>query len=210
MQRIQQLNGYLDLLPCLFYLEHAITLTKVVHAFDDADLASHILRMVSRNWQDQYELTDGTVPQSVCRLLKVLECIEKAYPTKKEQQGPEATATGGGSSKKRMVSLVNKSPRSPTKKQSTVHYARSMGACKTPITLGTEEEQLGWYSGKGFTGKNAQRNSRNGSVLHDQKTSYVQLSTKIAKLEMSNKKLKNASKKRKRDYDSDSNDSDTS
>ena len=53
VQRIQQLNGYLDLLTCLFYSEHATKLTKVVQSFDDADLASHILRMVPRNWQDQ-------------------------------------------------------------------------------------------------------------------------------------------------------------
>jgi hypothetical protein len=47
--------------------------------FDDADLASHILRMVPRNWQDQYELSGALVPQSVRELLEVLECIEKAY-----------------------------------------------------------------------------------------------------------------------------------
>ena len=78
MQRIQQLNRYLDPLPCLFYSEHATKLTKVVQAFKDADLASYILQMVPRNWQDQYELTGGIVPQSVCKLLKALERIEKA------------------------------------------------------------------------------------------------------------------------------------
>ena len=61
--------------------------------------------MVPRHWQDQYELTGGTVPQSVCKLLEALECIKKAYPTKKEREGPKANATGGGSSKKRMVSF---------------------------------------------------------------------------------------------------------
>ncbi len=43
VQKIQQLNGYLDLFPCLFYSKRATKLTKVVQAFDDADLASHIL-----------------------------------------------------------------------------------------------------------------------------------------------------------------------
>ena len=43
MQRIQQLNGYLDLLLCLFYSKHAIKLTQVVQTFDDVDLASNIL-----------------------------------------------------------------------------------------------------------------------------------------------------------------------
>ncbi len=73
----------MDLLPCLFYSERATKLTKVVQAFNDVDQASHILRMVPKNWQDQYKLTGGTVPQSIRKLLEALECIEKAYPTKK-------------------------------------------------------------------------------------------------------------------------------
>ena len=81
VQRVQQLNGYLHLLPCLFYSERATKLTKEVEPFDDADLASHILRMVPKHWQDQYELTGGTVPQSVRKLLEALERIEKAFPT---------------------------------------------------------------------------------------------------------------------------------
>ncbi len=43
VQRIQQFNGYLDLLSCLFYSKCATKLTKVLQAFDDVDLASHIL-----------------------------------------------------------------------------------------------------------------------------------------------------------------------
>ena len=107
MQRVQQLNGYLHLLPCLFYSERATKLTKEVELFDDADLASHILRMVPKHWQDQYELTGSTVPQSVCKLLKVLERIKKAFPTKTEREGSKASATVGGSSKKPMVSFTD-------------------------------------------------------------------------------------------------------
>ena len=92
-------------MPCLFYSEHATKLTKVVHAFDDVDLASNILRMVSRNWQDQYKLTVGSVPQSDRKLLEALERIKKANSTEKEWEGPKANTTGGGSSKKRMVTF---------------------------------------------------------------------------------------------------------
>ena len=53
MQRIQQLNGYLDLLPCLYYSDRTTKLTKVMMPFNDVDLASQILRMVPRHWQDQ-------------------------------------------------------------------------------------------------------------------------------------------------------------
>ena len=68
-QRIHQLNGYFDLLPCLFNSERATKLTKEVLLFDDTDLATHILRMVPRQWQYQYKLTGSTVPQSVHKLL---------------------------------------------------------------------------------------------------------------------------------------------
>ena len=105
VQRVQQLNGYLDLLPCLFYSRHMTKLTKVVATIDDPDLTSHILRMVPRHRQDQHELTGATVPQSVPKLLKVLECIEKAFLTEKEHEGPKASVTGGRSSKKRMVAF---------------------------------------------------------------------------------------------------------
>ena len=123
VQRIQQLKGYLDLLPCLFYLERATKLTKVVQAFNDVDLASHILRMVPRNWQDQYKLTGGTVPQSVCKLLEALECIKKAYPTKKEWKGPMSNVAGGGTFKKGWSLSVTRSPRSPSRKQNTVRHS---------------------------------------------------------------------------------------
>jgi hypothetical protein len=56
--------------------------------------------MVPKHWQDQYKLTGSIVPQSMCKLLKALERIEKAFPTEKEWEGPKASVTGGGSSKK--------------------------------------------------------------------------------------------------------------
>ena len=69
--------------------------------FDDVDFASHILRMVPRHWQDQYELTGATVPQSVCKLLEALEHIKKAFLSEKEHEGTHMSAKGGGLSKKR-------------------------------------------------------------------------------------------------------------
>ncbi len=49
VQRIQHLNGYLDLLPYLFYSKHITKLTKVVQAFNDVNLASHILQIIPGN-----------------------------------------------------------------------------------------------------------------------------------------------------------------
>ena len=54
--RVECLNGYLTLLLCLYYSSKAAKSMEVVGPFDDPNLASHILRMVPRNWQDQFEL----------------------------------------------------------------------------------------------------------------------------------------------------------
>jgi len=68
--------------------------------FNDVDLTRHILQMAPRNWQDQYELTGTTVPQSVCKLLEALEHIKKSFITEKEHQGTHASMKGGSSFKK--------------------------------------------------------------------------------------------------------------
>ena len=108
VQRIQCLNGDLELLPWLFYSLKAAKSTKVCGPFDDADLASHILRMVPWNWQNQFELSGALVPQSVRELLEVLEHVEKAYLTKKVVERPENAAKSGDSSKKKIFSLSDR------------------------------------------------------------------------------------------------------
>jgi len=181
VQRIQQLNGYLDLLPCLFYSERVTKLTKVMEPFNDMDLASHILRVVLRHWQDQYKLTGATVPQSVRKLLEALECIKKAFLTKKECNGPKANVNGGGSSKKRMVAFsdrIRKKRRMDAKhcalckQHGGTHNTHNMGECRNYEKDRTPK--------KAFTGKSEQSNSCNGSAPSEHNTCYVQLSAKIA------------------------------
>jgi hypothetical protein len=112
VKRIQQHNGYLDLLCCLYYSDQVTKLTKVVKPLDDVDLASHILRMLPRlwQWQDQCELMGATVPQSMQKLLEALECIKNAFPTDKECDRSHGNVKGG-TSKKKMVSFSNCIPK---------------------------------------------------------------------------------------------------
>ncbi len=86
VQRIQHLNRYLDLLPCLYSSSKSAKSTKVVGPFDGMALAIHILRMVPREWQDQYELSGSTGLQSVRELLEPSEHIVTAYSTNKAQR----------------------------------------------------------------------------------------------------------------------------
>ena len=51
VRRVECLNGYLTLLPCLYYSSKAAKSMKVVRPFNDPDLASDILRMVTWYWQ---------------------------------------------------------------------------------------------------------------------------------------------------------------
>jgi hypothetical protein len=98
-------------MPSLYYSDRATKLTKVVKLFDDVDLTSHVLRMVSRHWQDQYKLTGATVLQSMQKLLEALDRIKKAFPTEKGCEGTPGSAMGGGSSKKKMVTFSERIPK---------------------------------------------------------------------------------------------------
>ena len=73
---MEQLNSYLETLPCLFYSPKANLTTKEILPLDDADLATHLLRMCPARWQAQYDLSENTTPVSTSALLLELENIK--------------------------------------------------------------------------------------------------------------------------------------
>eukprot|EP00804_Cyclotella_cryptica_P019778 CCRYP_009682-RA/>CCRYP_009682-RA protein AED:0.44 eAED:0.96 QI:0/0/0/1/0/0.33/3/0/306 len=74
--QVEQLNSYLETLPCLYYSPKANQATKKILPLDDADLATHLLCMCPAKWQTQYDLTENTTPVSTRALILVLENIE--------------------------------------------------------------------------------------------------------------------------------------
>ena len=74
--RVEQLNSYLETLPCLFNSPKANQATKKVLPLDDADLTTHLLCMCPARWQTQYDLTENSTPISTRALLLVLENME--------------------------------------------------------------------------------------------------------------------------------------
>ncbi len=92
-QRVEQLNSYLLHLPCTYESPRATTATKPVQSFDKAELANHLLRMCPESLQDQYNLTQDLLPQSVRKLLGILENVEKvvANSDAKERAKKECT-----------------------------------------------------------------------------------------------------------------------
>ena len=54
---IEQLNSYLENLPCLYDSPKANWATKWVVPLDDDDLMKYLLQMCHAKWQRQYDLT---------------------------------------------------------------------------------------------------------------------------------------------------------
>ena len=66
----------------------------------------------------------------------------------------------------------------------------SMGACRIPIIHETARSITLILHKKAFAGNSIQHSLHNRNALKEQNISYVQLSTKIKKLEKSNNKIK--------------------
>ena len=101
--RVEQLNSYLENLPCLYYSANANQLTKIVKPLDDADLMTHLLRMYPAKWQTQYNLTKRTTPVSVRALLPILEKIENNAEL--DAKLPSVNKTKGAGEKCKMESM---------------------------------------------------------------------------------------------------------
>jgi hypothetical protein len=147
-------------LPCLFYSSKAAKSTKVCGPYDDANLASHILRMVPPNWQDQYELSGALVPQSVRELLEVLECMKKAYPTDKVGEGSKDAAKSNDSAKKKMVSFSDQIPKKCCTENHCSLYKKHGGAHTTHYTPDCRKYDSNRTLKKNFKGKTPHGTSR--------------------------------------------------
>jgi hypothetical protein len=94
--RVEQLNSFVSLLPCLYNSPRATPAMKPVVPFNEAELANLLLCMCPDSWQNQYNLNQDTIPQDSRRLLIVLENIEKLGVTMVPQKPP---ANGNGNAK---------------------------------------------------------------------------------------------------------------
>jgi hypothetical protein len=140
-------------------------------------------------------------------LLNDLEKIKKAFLMEQEQPGKKGKANPSSSGKRKMGSIHEPIPKKPRKdvkhcvlctRHGSMHVIHNaLDCCKY--------EKDGKIK-KGF-GK-----GQHGSTASNKKTAsaFAQLLAKIAKLEKANEKLKKSLQKRKHDYGSDSDDSDSS
>ena len=109
--QLEQLNSYLETLPCLQYSLKANQATKKVLPLDDADLATHLLCRCPAKWPTQYNLTENTTPLSTSALLLVLQNIESNAEVDYKAQNPTKTKGAEGKCKMEVIgSCILKKP----------------------------------------------------------------------------------------------------
>jgi hypothetical protein len=215
-QRVEQLNSYLSHLPCTYESPRATASTKPVQSYDEADLANLLLRMCPESWQDQYDLTQDSLPQSVRKLLVVLENVEKvvANSDAKERVKKEGTEKSTGKREKgKRKGTSSKDYRIPKKvrsekscalcqKHGGAHTTHNTGECRKYEKDGTLK--------KSFNGKAAVGAKYNGKGKKDHANSFAQIMECFSKLKKAVKKTQKSFCKKKCCQDhSDSSDSDS-
>jgi hypothetical protein len=120
ISRVEVLNGYLKYLPTLKNSPKAVATTKKGNIpFEEADLASIMLAALPLTWQNQYNLTHSTVPESPRALLADLENIKRVmlerYGEKQWSKDKAATARPEKGKPKKGASVESSSIRVPKK-----------------------------------------------------------------------------------------------
>eukprot|EP00804_Cyclotella_cryptica_P029174 CCRYP_005340-RA/>CCRYP_005340-RA protein AED:0.42 eAED:1.00 QI:0/-1/0/1/-1/1/1/0/448 len=213
VQRVMQLNNYVEDLPCLYYSPSASTMTQQVYSFTDAEVACHILRMCPLKWQDQYHLLEKCYPKGVKPLLLILERIEVANPVDERQLSSKPAKAQGAEQPSKKFALGAQIPKKP--KQAHTEYTNVDKNCKlckkhggAHTTHNTTECRRYNKDGtptRGTFGQAAQKSREDSRP----KKTYAQVLAHMEKLEKSLKKANKKGKKRRRRKESDS-DSDSS
>ena len=173
--------------------------TKLVVAYDEAELASLLLRMCPESWQDQYDLTQDSLPQSVRKLLGVLENVEKVVANsnakKKAARDSSENATrkrdkgkhkGTGSHEVQVPKKVRVLKGCTLcQKHGSLHTTHNTGECRKYEKDGTLK--------KSFSGKAAVGQKRHGNGKKESANSFAQIMDRFSRLEKTVKKAQKSS-----------------
>jgi hypothetical protein len=200
-------------MACTYKSTRATTATKPVQSFDEAELANLLLHMCPESWQDQYDLTQDSLPQSIRKLLGVLETVKKVVTNSnaKEKAKKENTEKTTGKRKKgKRKGSSSMDYRIPKKvrfekscalcqKHGGVHTTHNTGKCHKYKKDGTLK--------KSFNGKAAIGAKRSDNGKKDHANSFAQFMERFSKLKKAVKKTQKSLRKKKRCHDySDSSD----
>jgi hypothetical protein len=211
--RVEQLNSYLETLPCLYYSLSANPATKQVLPLDDADLAMHLLRMCPAKWQTQYDLTEKTTPVNTRALLLTLEKIENNAEL--EAKPPSAIKPKGAEGKRKMEFIDSRIPKKAKqvgfsekhctlcKKHGGLHKSHITRDCRKYNADGTPTKRNG---GAGSARKNRQYDKNHSNTRDREGANYAQIIRKEVKKafgKQSHKRKKRHTNNSESDSDSD-------
>ena len=137
--RVEQLNSYISHLPGLIDSPKALASTKKVQAYDEAELAQALLRMCPSKWQDQFNLSQGIIPQSLRNTIETLETIEQFQESSKPPGKPSENGKKGSDGKRKVSFQDEKVPRKKSrtgkycdlcKKHGGAHMSHNTADCK--------------------------------------------------------------------------------
>eukprot|EP00804_Cyclotella_cryptica_P010317 CCRYP_012251-RA/>CCRYP_012251-RA protein AED:0.18 eAED:0.18 QI:0/-1/0/1/-1/1/1/0/271 len=128
VQRVMQLNNYIEDLPCLYYSPSASIMTQQVFSYTDGEFACHILRMCPLKWQDQYHLLEKCYPKGVKPLLLILEQIEVVHPVDERQSSSNPAKAKGAEQPSKKFALGAQIPKKP--KQARTEYTHVEKNCE--------------------------------------------------------------------------------
>ncbi len=185
-QQVEQLNSYLLHLPWTYDSPRMTTATKPVQSFDEAELVNLLLRMCSESWQDQSNLTEDSLPQSIRKLLGVLENVKKVVVSsnanKKATKESTEKITGKGKQKgtnsnKFCIPKKAKVEKSCAlcQKHGGVHTTHNTGECR-------KYEKDGILK-NGFCKKVTAGQKHHGNGKKDHSNSFAQFMECFSKLE---------------------------
>jgi hypothetical protein len=217
MSRMGVLNDYIAHLPSIYYSSKAVASTvKGNVIFGDGELASIILASTIQTWQNQYNLTHSTVPESPRALLPDLENIErvmnKRHAEKQKAKGKskEAKLDGGGNPSSKKRSSGGSSEQVPKKVRSEKFCQRCNTHGGPHQTHNTNDCRKYDKDGKplGATpGKPSNSKKPHKKFGGDKQMAYM--TAMFESIQKGLKKQKKGSKKRKKRYDSSSSDSES-
>jgi hypothetical protein len=172
--------------------------------------------MCPETWQDQYDLTQESTPQSVRKLLGVLEKVKKvvANSTAKDKPAKESAenSTGKRGKGKRKGTGSNdvRVPKKTRHEKSCALCQKHGGAHTTHNTSECRKYEKDGTLQKGFGAKAAVGQKRHGSGKKELRNSFAQVMERFSKLEKAVKKSHKCARKKKHCHESsDTSDSDS-
>jgi hypothetical protein len=172
--------------------------------------------MCPESWQDQYDLMQDSLPQSIRKLFGVLENVEKvvANSDAKEKAKKESTKKTTGKcekgKRKGSSSTDYHIPKKVRVEKSCALYQKHGGTHTTHNTGECRKYKKDGTLKKSFNGKAAVGAKRNGNGKKIHANSFTQFMERFPKLEKDVKKTQKSSRKKKRRHEnSDSSDSDS-